>query len=139
MYHKIMVPVDLEHVDSMEKALHGAAELATSYLVPVVYVAVAGRAPNEIAHRPEEFEDALQRFAREQAERYGIDTSARALSSVDVPAELDQKLLEGLRETGADLIVMASHVPGISDRLHVIGSNAAWLVRHTDVSVFVVR
>ena len=139
MYRKIMVPVDLAHVDKMEKALHGAAELATSYSVPVCYVAVTGRAPNEVAARPEQFEKAMQNFAREQAERYGITTESLTLSSVDVPAELDHKLLEGLRQTGADLVVMASHVPGVSDRLHLIGSNAAWLVRHSDVSIFVVR
>lgn len=139
MYRKIMVPVDLEHVNNMEKALHGAAELATSYSVPVCYVAVAGRAPNEVAARPEQFEKAMQEFAREQGELHGIQTESLTLSSVDVPAELDQKLLEGLEQTGADLVVMASHAPGVSDRLHLIGSNAAWLVRHTDVSIFVVR
>ncbi|MGM0633673.1 MAG: universal stress protein [Pseudomonadota bacterium] len=139
MYRKIMVPVDLEHVDNMEKALHGAAELATSYSVPVCYVAVAGRAPNEVAANPEQFEKAMRDFARKQGERHGIETESLTLSSVDVPAELDHKLLEGLRQTGADLVVMASHVPGVSDRLHLIGSNAAWLVRHSDVSIFVVR
>ncbi len=139
MYRKIMVPVDLEHVDNMEKALHGAAELATSYSVPVCYVAVAGRAPNEVAANPEQFEKAMRDFAHKQGERYGIETESLTLSSVDVPAELDQKLLEGLRQTGADLVVMASHTPGLSDRLHLIGSNAAWLVRHSDVSIFVVR
>jgi len=34
---------------------------------------------------------------------------------------------------------MASHVPGIGDKLHFIHSNAANLVKDTDVSVFVVR
>lgn len=139
MYHKIMVPVDLEHITQMEKALHGAAELATSYSVPVCYVAVAGRAPNEVAASPQAFEAALDEFARDQAVAHGIETSSLTLSSVDVPAELDRKLLEAIRDTGADLVVMASHRPGITDRLHLIGSNAAWLVRHSDVSVFVVR
>ncbi|MEX1197507.1 MAG: universal stress protein [Pseudohongiellaceae bacterium] len=139
MYRRIMVPVDLEHVDHMEKALHGAAELATSYSVPVCYVAVAGRAPNEVAATPEQFARALEQFARDQADAHGIETSSLTMSSVDVPAELDHKLLEAIRTTGSDLVVMASHSPGVSDRLHLIGSNAAWLVRHTDVSVFVVR
>lgn len=139
MYRKIMVPVDLEHVDHMEKALHGAAELARSYSVPVCYVAVTGRAPNEVAATPEQFAEAMERFARDQADAHGIAAASLTLSSVDVPAELDRKLLEAIRTTGADLLVMASHIPGIPDRLHLIGSNAAWLVRHTDISVFVVR
>lgn len=139
MYRKIMVPVDLEHVDHMEKALHGAAELARSYSVPVCYVAVAGRTPNEVASTPEQFAEAMEEFARDQADAHGIDTASLTLSSVDVPAELDQKLLEAISTTGADLVVMASHMPGLPDRLHLIGSNAAWLIRHTDVSIFVVR
>lgn len=139
MYRKIMVPVDLEQLDRMEKALHSAAELASNHSAPVCYVAVAGRAPSEVAATPEQFSRAMERFARQQAERYGIETSSLTLSSVDVPAELDHKLLETIHKINADLVVMASHSPGFPDRLHLIGSNAAWLVRHTDASVFVVR
>jgi len=139
MYRKIMVPVDLEHVEHMEKALHGAAELARSYSVPVCFVAISGRAPNQVAATPEQFSEAMEQFARDQSQAHGIETSSLTMPSVDVPAELDHKLLEAIRITGADLVVMASHTPGISDRLHLIGSNAAWLVRHTEVSVFVVR
>lgn len=139
MYKKIMVPVDLEHVDKIEKALHGAAELASSYDAPVCYVAVMGQTPSRVASRPEEFEAELDRFATEQGEKYGIQVESRAISSVDVPAELDDKLIEAVHEIGADLVVMASHVPGIPDKLRLISSNAAYMVKHSDVSIFVVR
>lgn len=53
--------------------------------------------------------------------------------------ELDDRLLEAIRDTGADLVVMASHPPGIGDKLHIIHSNGANIVKHSNVSVFIVR
>lgn len=139
MYKKIMVPVDLEHTGEIEKALDGAAELAKSYAAPVCFVAVTGRVPNEVAPSPDKFAAELNMFAREQGDRHGIETSSHVVQSVDVTVELHDKLIETIHEIGADLVVMASHVPTIADRLHLIGSNAAYIVEHTDISVFVVR
>ncbi|MFO7763692.1 MAG: universal stress protein [Wenzhouxiangellaceae bacterium] len=139
MYKKIMVPVDLEHTEKIEKALDGAAELAKSYDLPVCYVAVTGRVPNRVAPSPEKFEAELNMFAREQADKHGIKTECKAVPSVDVPVELDDKLLEAIDDVGADLVVMASHIPGVADKLHLISSNAAYMVKHSDVSIFVVR
>ena len=139
MYSKIMVPVDLGHVEKIEKSLSTAAYLARSYDAPVCYVAVTGRVPNRVAPTPEKFEVELNMFAREQADRFEIETSCKVKPSVDVPVELDDKLLEAIEETGADLVVMASHVPDVPDRLHLMSSNAAYIVKHAEVSVFVVR
>jgi nucleotide-binding universal stress UspA family protein len=50
------------------------------------------------------------------------------------PAE---QILECARETHADLIMLASHKPGLSD--YFIGSTAARVVRHAQTSVLVVR
>ncbi|MBS3743130.1 MAG: universal stress protein [Wenzhouxiangellaceae bacterium] len=139
MYKKIMVPVDLEHTEKIEKALDGAAELAKSYDLPVCYVAVMGRVPNRVAPSPEKFEAELNMFAREQGDKHGIKTECKAVPSVDVPVELDDKLLEAIDDVGADLVVMASHIPGVADKLHLISSNAAYMVKHSEVSIFVVR
>lgn len=139
MYKKIMVPVDLEHVEKIERSLSTAANLARVYEIPVCYVAVTGRVPNRVAPTPEKFEVELNMFAREQADRFGIETSCKVKPSVDVPVELDDKLLEAIEDTEADLVVMASHIPDVPDRLHLISSNAAYIVKHSSVSVFVVR
>lgn len=139
MFTKIMVPVDLEHADKMGKALRTAADLAQCYDAHLCFVAVSGKVPNRVAPSPEKFAAELNMFAREQGDRLGVETSSLAKSSVDPAVELDDKLLEAIEETDADLVVMASHVPGVADRLHLISSNAAWIVKHADVSVFVVR
>ena len=139
MYKKIMVPVDLEHVEKIEKALDTAAELARIYDIPVCYVAVHGRVPNRVATSPEKFDAELSMFAHEQRDKYEIETACKSVTSVDVPVELDDKLIGAVDEVEADLVVMASHVPGVADHLHLLSSNAAKIVKNTSVSVFVVR
>ena len=139
MYTRIMVPVDLEHVEKIDKSISTAANLADHYNAPICFVAVTGTVPNRVAPSPEKFEAELNMFAREQADRFGIETSCLVKPSVDVPVELDDKLLEAIDDVDADLVVMASHIPGVPDKLHLMSSNAAYIVKHADVSVFVVR
>jgi nucleotide-binding universal stress UspA family protein len=42
-----------------------------------------------------------------------------------------------VKRLGADLVVMASHVPTFTD--HLLASNAGALLSHTDASLFIVR
>jgi len=139
MYSRIMVPVDLQHVDKIEKSLETAAELARHWGATLCYVAVAGNVPNRVARSPEEFEVELNMFAREHGDRYGVEVEAHVVPSVDVVVELDDKLIETSERIGADLVVMASHVPDVPDRLHLMSSNAAGIVKRSSISVFVVR
>ena len=139
MFSRIMVPVDLEHVDRIGRSLRVAADLARLWSARVVYVAVCGSVPNRIASDPGKFAAELDMFAREQADEYGIETEGHAIHSNDVAAELDRKLLDAIGELDADLVVMASHIPDVPDRMHLISSNASWITRHASVSVMVVR
>lgn len=139
MYRRIVVPVDMQHVDKMGKALKTAADIAQRYGAEIWYVAVTGKVPNRVAKSPEEFAVELDHFAAQKAKELGVDVHARSISSVDVTVELDKTLLAAAHDIGADLIVMASHIPGVPDRLHLVSSNAAHIVSHTDMSVFVVR
>jgi len=42
-----------------------------------------------------------------------------------------------VEEAGADLVVMASHVPNVTD--YIWPSHGGWVAEHSDASVFVVR
>lgn len=139
MYATIMVPIDLQHLDAMAKALATAADMARRHGSSLWYVAVTGKVPNPAARTPEQFAAQLGEFAAQQRRIHGLEVHSRAVSSVDVAVELDHILLAVAEEIGADLVVMASHVPGVADRVHLIGSSAAHLVRHSHASVFVVR
>lgn len=139
MYSKILVPVDLAHTDKLAKALNTAIDIARHYKATLHYVTVTNRTPSSVAHNTRELEEELQRFAEEQGQDHGVDTTSSLIETPDTAVELEKRLVQAIEETGADLIVMASHTPGIGDKLHFIRSNAANLVKDTDISVFVVR
>ena len=137
MYRKIVVPVDIGHTDKLEKALAISADLAKHYGAELHYVGVTAPPPSAIAHNPEEFAEKLQAFAAEQAAKRGVDIKADAVTSHDPVRDLDDTLRLTIEELDADLVVMASHVPGFAE--YIFASNAGYLASHASVSVFVVR
>ena len=137
MYQKIMVPTDLAHLDQLEKALATAADLSKHYGATVLYVGVTTSTPGPVAHTPEEFSAKLERFAEEQADRHKITAASRTCISHDPASDLDDVLMQAIKDEGADLVVMASHVPGLPE--HIFASNAGSIASHADVSVLVVR
>ncbi len=137
MYKQIMVPVDLTHIDHLEKALQTAADLANHYGSPVCYVGVTPETPSPVAHNPTEFAKKLEAFADEQGSKHGHQTSAKAYASHDPAIEINDTLLKAVKETGADLVVMQSHVPNVTD--YIWPSHGGSVASHTDASVFVVR
>lgn len=138
MYQKIMVAVDLAHADRLEKALTTAADLSKHYNAPLCYVGVSAALPGPVAHNPQEFAGKMKAFGSAQAERHGLtDVTSAVYVSHDPTVDLDETLLKAVEETGADLVVMASHVPGVAE--HLFASNAGYVGMHSKASVFVVR
>ncbi|PJK28297.1 universal stress protein [Minwuia thermotolerans] len=137
MFKKIMVPVDLNHADKLQKALNTAADLANHYGATICYVGVTAATPGAVAHNPEEFGRKLAAFADEQAGARGVKTESKPMTSHDPAVDLDDTLMEALEQTGCDLVVMATHVPNISDYLW--SSNGGRIANHTRASVFLVR
>lgn len=137
MYKKIMVPVDLAHVEKIEKGLTTAADLANHYKIPICYVGVTSPQPGPVAHNPQEFADKLEAFAQEQAKKHGHQATSKAYTSHDPTVDLDDTLLKAVHDVGADLVVMASHIPGLVE--YVWPSNGGKIAEHSDASVFVVR
>lgn len=137
MYRTIFTPVDLEHIEKLDKSLETAASLAKTYGAQLIFASVAAATPSAIARTPEQFEEKLKEFAAAQSSKHGIATSAKAIVSHDPTIDLDDKLLAAVRETGADLVVMQSHVPHLSDALWP--SNGGTIATHAAVSVLLVR
>jgi nucleotide-binding universal stress UspA family protein len=132
-----MAPVDLAHIDRLDKALRTAADLSKHYGIPVCYVGVTAPTPGPIARNPVEFAQKLDEFGRQQAERYGHETDTKAYTSHDPTIDLDVTLLAAVADIGADLVVMASHIPDVVD--FIWPSNGGKIASHSDASVFVVR
>lgn len=137
MFTKIMTPVDLAHIDHLEKALRITADLSKHYRIPVCYVGVTAATPSAVAHTPEEYAAKLSEFARQQAADHEIEASSRAYTSHDPAIDLDNALLKAVAETGADLVVMASHLPNVTD--YVWPSHGGQLASHSGASVLLVR
>jgi len=137
MYNKIMVPVDLAHLDALSKSLQVAADIARQYKAEVCYVSVTANTPGPVARTPAEYEKKLASFADEQAERHGQTTSSRVFVSTDPTAELDRILLKAVEMVGADLVLMATHLPHRVDA--IMPSHGDKLAKHINVSVFLVR
>ncbi len=132
-----MVPVDLAHVARLSRALQVAADLSRLYQAEACYVAVTAATPGPAAHNPQEFAAKLAAFAQGEAARHGHVASSHSVVSHDPAVDLDHALVRARKETGADLVVMASHVPGIAD--YLFPSHGGRMAQHSDVSVMIVR
>ena len=137
MFKRIMVPIDLNHADKLEKALDVAGDLAAHYGATLVYVGVTTPAPSSIAHTPKEYGEKLAAFAAEKGKAHGADAESRAYTSHDPAIDLDETLMKAVEETGADLVVMASHIPNVTD--YIWPSNGGTVATHSDATVMVVR
>lgn len=137
MYQKILVPVDLAHSERLDKAIGTASDLAKHYRTGLCFVGVTTTAPNEVARTPEEYSGKLQRFADEQGKVLGVAAESLALTSHDPAVDLSEKLLEAVEQSGADLVVMASHLPGLPE--HLFASHGGHVAAHARVSVLLVR
>lgn len=137
MFNRIMVPVDLAHLGVLDKALTVAADLSRHYGAALCYVSVATSQPNEVAPSPEAYEQKLRAFAHEHAPDSGHEPTARVYHSADPVADLDDILVRAIGDVGADLVVMATHLPKHLDA--VMPANGAVIAKHTDASVLLVR
>lgn len=137
MYKKILVPVDLTHAENLTKALDTAAELAKSWKAELCYVGVTPETPSPVARTPKEYGEKLAAFANKQGESHGVKTDSVYYTSTDPAIDINKTLRKAIEESGADLVVMASHVPNVLD--YVWASHGGYIAEHADTSVFIVR
>jgi len=137
MFKEIMVPVDLEHADMLDRTIAIAADLASHYGAKATLVGVTMDAPTAVAHNAAEYAEKLSHYAAEKSAYHGVPISSRAEVSNDPTADLDDVLDQACHTLGADLVVMASHVPTFVDTL--LGSNTSKLASHLSRSIMVVR
>ncbi|SOC12318.1 nucleotide-binding universal stress UspA family protein [Rhodobacter sp. JA431] len=137
MFKKIMVPVDLRHLPAQGKALSIAADLAKTNGAQVIYVTVTSPEPNALGRTPAEVEEKLNSFVANESAAHGHDAAGHLLISHDPAAELDAALIKACDTLHADLVVMATHLPNVTDYLW--SSHGGALANHVQASVFLVR
>jgi nucleotide-binding universal stress UspA family protein len=141
MYRNILLPVDLSDEHSWRKALPTAIALRAAFQAQLHVMTVVPDfgLPMVGQFFPEGYEaKAHQHVAAELeafvAQQVPEDVTARRIVAT---GKIYQQILRVAKEVGADLIVMGSHHPELSD--YLLGPNAARVVRHADCSVMVVR
>ena len=140
MYKTIAVPIDLAHTERLAKAIDTASDLGRHYGAQVIYIGVTASTPGAQAHNPTEYEDKLKAFAKAQGDEHGHGVHVHVVVSHDPAANLDSDLLAAVEEVGADLVVMASHEPGVVDHFwHLWPSHGGAMASHAKASVLVVR
>jgi universal stress protein F len=137
MPRTIVVPVDLSLPDTGAKAVAQAKQYDPEAKLVLLFVAaptpgyVTANIPDDfLKARKKEAQKALSAFA----DRTGVTNEADLVIRTGHPG---REILSYAEETNADLIVIASHDPRWGDFL--LGSVAAFVVRHAHCSVLVVR
>ena len=141
MYKNILLTVDLNDESSWKKALPAAVECcqafgATLHVVTVIpdfgLSAVGAYFPRDFAEKAvAKAKEDLQAFVGER-----IPSDVETRHSVGY-GTVYEEILKIAKETGCDMIVIASRRPELKD--YLLGPNAARVVRHATCSVLVVR
>ncbi len=136
MYKTILVPIDMSHLAEGKANIDLAAEHAATG-ARIILLNVVEEIPNWAAV---ELPAGLLEKSREssQSELEAIATATGMKMEVEVrTGHSYNTILEVAEEKNADLIIIASHRPGLRD--YFLGSTAAKVVRHANCSVLVVR
>ncbi len=137
MFKTIVVPIDLRHLDQMQRALSVATDAARHYGATVTFISATPSAPSSVAHNPKEFAQKLEEFAASQAKAGDITAKSHVFIVNDVTADLDHFLLKEIRTLNPDLVIMASHRPGAGD--YFWSSHGGSVASHAPASVMLVR
>lgn len=137
MFQHIMIPVDLHLPPEVHKAIAVAGDLAKWQNARVTLVSVTGTQPGDVPVSEDSVTERLAALSKDLTAKAGVQVETRNIHSVDVAAEVDGDLARAAEELGADMIVVGTHAPRITD--YIFSSHAGYLAKHAKVSVFVVR
>lgn len=134
MYKTILVPVDLAHPELGAEML-AMARTITGPKARIVLLNVLEAVPGYVvAQLPEGLLDGQKKKARKELNKLAEGKNSEAMVR---SGHASTTILDVAEELGADLIVIASHRPGLQDFL--LGSTAARVVRHANCAVLVHR
>lgn len=139
----VLCAVDVSNAKGEHKVLKRAAGLAelegaqldVITVVPDYGMSMVGAFFDE-EHHDQIVEETSKALRALVTEVLGEETNAKVRHVVTTGSAYEQ-ILRTASASGADLIVIGAHKPDFKD--YLLGPNAARVVRHSDVSVYVVR
>jgi len=136
MVDTILVPIDLAHAERAGEMIEKAKQLGGKK-ASILLMSVVEDVPAYVAA---ELPAGIFDERRQEAEKELGDIARNAGLSEPVRVHIGQPspaILAVAEETGADVIIIASHKPGLQD--YLLGSTAGRVVRHAKCSVLVLR
>ena len=136
MYKTIIVPIEMSHIEA-GKAMIDVAKDLSGEGARIILLHVIEEVPNWITvELPKNVLENSMHSTKQELE------AIAGAASVDIDVEIRsghpyKSILDKAEEENADLIIVASHKPGLQD--YLLGSTAAKVVRHATCSVLVVR
>ena len=135
MYDHIVIPVSFEEGRDIESAIEVAKKLSSEN-GRISFIHITESIPNYVA----DFIPPDAWMSRKEEAKRRIDEIAEGVENAEteiVDGISGRTITDWSRDRGVDLIVIASHRPAMSDIF--LGSTAAWVVRHADCPVHVIR
>jgi universal stress protein F len=140
MFHRIILAVDLADPTVHPKGLDQALELVTQSGGDLRLVNVQPLLPATfMEYVPADFDEEQEKRAKSALDAIAANLTLpkERVTTAALCGGVYHELLRDATEWGADLIVVGSHRPVMSD--YLLGSNAKTIVRHAQCSVLVVR
>ena len=135
MYKHILLPVAIDQDVDLARPLGVAKALLDPAGKVTLFHAVAPMPVYVEAYMPLNLQPKMRAAARERlnalAEECDIDSVEMAFESPG------RAIVDWAESHDVDCIIMASHQPALSDA--ILGSTAAWVVRHAKTAVHVLR
>ncbi|MDH5355671.1 MAG: universal stress protein [Gammaproteobacteria bacterium] len=136
MFKTILIPIDIAHAKESKSVIDIAAANGSED-TRVILLNVVEEIPKWAAvELPQDIQEKSLQNSLE--EMNAIAQAAEIKTEVDVRVGHPyQTILEVAKEKQVELIIIASHQPGLQD--YLLGSTAAKVVRHAKCSVMVIR
>lgn len=138
MYSHILIAVDPDQPGSWTEALPAATALARCFSARLTICAVVrdAEAAVEAQGSPIGYREMLD-TAKVRLAEIAAGAGDPAIDVEVGTGTISGGILDVARRVGADLIVLASHVPGMKD--HIWAGTAARVARRSECSVLIVR
>lgn len=136
MYKTILVPVDMAFTEKA-KVMIDVAKAQSGKDTQIILLNVIEELPTWVTvELPNDILGEPRKFARDELNAISNATAINAVVEIRTGRPY-KTILEVAGETDTDLIIIASHQPGLED--YFLGSTASKVVRHAKCSVLVVR
>lgn len=140
MYEHVLVPIDIENMQASDKAVQTAIRIAQDYDATLHFMTVIPPLGSFAStFFPDGFTNKATQVAQEKLHAFTKAANLKEASVQHIVAHgaIYDQILSIAGKVDADVIVMASHRPELSD--YLLGPNAARVVRHAACSVMVIR